>query len=128
VSSGEHPHLRPVDTVPESGFRSDAPQGEPTQPESSPKRGWLVPALCIGLLACGGGWLWQARGAAELEARLASTQAALNRSELRIEALEGHLGSIRTRFATLQSTLQSELEALEGLLATEPGSTSPPER
>ncbi|MDH3686786.1 MAG: hypothetical protein OEP95_11195 [Myxococcales bacterium] len=128
MSGGEHPHLRSVDAASESDAGSEAPQSEPTQSESSPARSWLVPALCIALLVCAGGWLWQARGAAELEAQLSATRAALARSELRVAALEGHLGSVRDRFATLQATLESELEALGGLLSTEPGSESPDAR
>lgn len=131
MSSGDHPHIRPVETPPVGGVES--PAAERTVPASTPAlpprgRAWLVPALCVGLLVCAGGWLWQARGAAQLEAQLASSQAALARSEARVGSLEGYLGSVRDRFATLQSTLESELEALGGLLATEPGSAPPADR
>jgi uncharacterized membrane-anchored protein len=84
--------------------------------------------LCVGLVVCAGGWLWQARGAAALEARLAATEAKLARSEARVGALEAHLGSVRDRFAALQSTLETELDALGGLLAAEPGSPPPADR
>ena len=126
MSSEERPHLRSVDAPPVDEAEGPAsgravPEAVPGEPSRA--RGWLVPALSVGLLACAVGWLWEARGAAELEARLATSQAALARSEARVSVLEGYVGAVRERFATLQATLESELEALGGLLSSEPGAT-----
>ena len=121
--SGDHPHLRPLEAAGEKGApAAPAPSALERAPGTPGRPGWLVPALVAAVLVCAGGWFWQARGAAELEARLAASEAGLARAEARVAILEGHLGSIQGRFATLQATIQSELEALGGLLASEPGS------
>ena len=128
MSGGEHPHLRPV--VASAASEADPSAQARSVTESTPAepprvRRWLVPALGVGMLVCAGGWIWQARAAVELEAQLVTSRAALVRSEQRVDALEGYLGSVRDRFAALQSTLERELEALGGLLASEPGAAPP---
>ena len=127
MSGGEHPHLRSV--VASAASKAD-PSAQRSVTESAPaepqrERRWLVWALGVGVLVCAGGWIWQARAAVELEVQLVASQTALVRSEQRVDALEGYLGSVRDRFAALQSTLERELEALGGLLASDPGAAPP---
>ena len=127
MNGGDHPHLRAVEAPAERAEETPAEAVTADGDRTDTSR-WLVPALGVGLVVCAGGWAWQARSAADLEARLVSTQAALARSEARVDALETHLGSVRDRFAVLQATLESELEALGGLLAAEPGEAPPTPR
>ena len=104
-----HPHLRPA-PEPSAG------EGERAR---RPLR-WLPIALAVALLVCAGGWLQQARQASRLEAELAASRAAQVAAEARVDALEGHLGSVRDRFASLRDTLQDELESLGALLTGDP--------
>jgi hypothetical protein len=122
VVSGDYTHLRPAEpragNSPPHGRESRVSEPEPARPARGSR--WLVPVLATALLVCAGGWLWQARAAADLEAQLLASQAELARSEARVEALEGYVGAVRARFETLHATVQRELEALGGPLAAEP--------
>lgn len=112
MSPSEHPHLRPAPEPPPES--SDA---SPTERNGPP---WVPILLVVALLFCAGGWAWQAREGARLESELAATRTALVAAEARVEALEGYVGSVRDRFATLRETLQGELEALGALLSDGP--------
>jgi uncharacterized protein HemX len=116
-----------VDAPPPEGEAAPAPAPPAPEEASAPGRGsgWLVGLLGVAFLVCAGGWLWQAQEGARLEAQLLATQERLARSEARVRTLEGYVGSVRERFATLQETLQAELEALGSLLAAEPGERTP---
>ncbi len=92
-------------------------------PEGGRRRGLvLLAAFLAGLLVLAGAGLLRERAARlDAEARAGALVAELERVRARVEAYRLHLGEVRERVGDLQR----ELEALAGLVASEPEPPAP---